>query len=228
MSGGLFITFEGTECSGKSTQIKILAEKLRDAGFEPVCLREPGGTPIGEEIRYILKHSANGFGMTPETELLLMNASRAQIVREVIRPALSENKIVICDRFYDSTVAYQGFGRGLNLDDVYKIINFAVGNTRPHLTILLDLPLEVSLKRKQVRNLQSDSKQTDKKEVTLLDRFEQSDLEFFKRVQDGFKFVAKNEPDRIKIVDANREIEIIAKEIWEIVFPFLKKVGSNC
>lgn len=227
MSGGLFITFEGTECSGKSTQIKILAEKLKNSGFNPVCIREPGGTPIGEEIRYILKHSKNGFGMTPETELLLMNASRAQIVREVIRPALAEKKIVICDRFYDSSVAYQGFGRGLNLDDVYKIIDFAVGDTRPHLTILLDLPLEVSLKRKQIRDSQVNPEKTNQQNK-LLDRFEQSDISFFKRVHEGFRFIATKEPDRIKIIDANREIEIIAKEVWEIVFPLVKKVYGNC
>src|SRR5580704_16142382 len=112
---GLFITFEGTEGSGKTTQIAALAERLRALGHTVRVLREPGGTPIGEEIRHTLKHSEANQNMTPETELLLMNASRAQLVREIIQPALAAGEIVLCDRFYDSTIAYQGFGRGLDL-----------------------------------------------------------------------------------------------------------------
>ena len=112
---GLFITFEGTEGSGKSTQISLLAERLRELGHTVRTLREPGGTPIGEEIRHTLKHSKDNDAMTPEAELLLMNASRAQLVREVIRPALAAGEIVLCDRFYDSTTAYQGYGRQLDL-----------------------------------------------------------------------------------------------------------------
>lgn len=231
MNGGLFITFEGTECSGKSTQIKILSERLVSAGFNVVCVREPGGTPIGEEIRHILKHSINGSEMTPETELLLMNASRAQIVRQVIRPALAAGKIVLSDRFYDSTTAYQGFGRGLNLEDVFRIIDFAVGETKPDLTILLDLPLQESLRRRQQRDIQSHSSALEKcgenQKHTLPDRFEDSDIEFFKRVHEGFKYIARKEPQRVKIVDATREIGIIAEEIWGLVSPFLEKFKGN-
>src|SRR6476660_5436474 len=124
---GLFITFEGTEGSGKSTQILLLAKRLRAVGHKVRTLREPGGTPIGEEIRHTLKHSAANQAMTPEAELLLMNASRAQLVREVIRPALTAGEIVLSDRFYDSTVAYQGHGRGLDLNMVKSIIEVAVG-----------------------------------------------------------------------------------------------------
>src|SRR5678816_3975862 len=124
---GLFITFEGTEGGGKSTQIRILAERLRQGNLAVRVLREPGGTPIGEEIRHTLKHSEVNHGMTPEAELLLMNASRAQLVREIIRPALSVGEIVLCDRFYDSTTAYQGYGRELDLAKVQQIIDFAVG-----------------------------------------------------------------------------------------------------
>src|SRR5690242_4897615 len=141
---GVFITFEGTEGSGKSTQISLLAEHLRSQGRRVWTLREPGGTPIGEEIRHTLKHSAVNHAMTPETELLLMNASRAQLVREVIRPALAEGEVVLCDRFHDSTVAYQGYGRGLDLRHVQDVIELAVGGLRPALTILLRVPLEVS------------------------------------------------------------------------------------
>src|SRR5215468_830685 len=126
---GLFITFEGTEGCGKSTQVSLLAERLRPLGRPVQLLREPGGTPIGEEIRHTLKHSQANEAMTPEAELLLMNASRAQLVREIIRPALSVGEIVLCDRFYDSTVAYQGYGRALDLKMVHDVINVAVGDT---------------------------------------------------------------------------------------------------
>jgi dTMP kinase len=127
---GLFITFEGTEGSGKSTQIQLLAERLRALGKAVRLLREPGGTPIGEEIRHLLKHSDANHAMTSEAELLLMNASRAQLVREVIRPALAAGEIVLCDRFYDSTTAYQGHGRQLDPAKVQAVIDFAVEETR--------------------------------------------------------------------------------------------------
>src|SRR5438067_13818303 len=139
---GLFVTFEGTEGSGKSTQIALLAARLRAHGHRVREIREPGGTPIGEEIRHTLKHSAANQAMTPEAELLLMNASRAQLVRETIRPALAAGDIVLCDRFYDSTVAYQGHGRGLDLKMVNGIIDVAVGDTRPNLTLLMLVPQE--------------------------------------------------------------------------------------
>ena len=145
---GLFITFEGTEGSGKTTQISLLAERLRSMGHRVRTLREPGGTPIGEEIRHTLKHSPANHAMTPEAELLLMNASRAQLVREVIRPALAAGEIVLCDRFYDSTTAYQGYGRQLDLQMVKSIIDVAVGDTRPDLTLLFVVPHEVSEARR--------------------------------------------------------------------------------
>src|SRR5882724_6249033 len=128
---GLLITFEGSEGCGKSTQIELLTERLREMGRVVRLVREPGGTPTGEEIRATLKHSQATHAMTAEAELLLMNASRAQLVREVIRPALAAGEIVLCDRFYDSTTAYQGYGRGLDLKLVKAVIDFAVGETRP-------------------------------------------------------------------------------------------------
>src|SRR5487761_2393448 len=131
---GRFITFEGTEGCGKSTQIRLLANRLTALGHRVRLLREPGGTPIGEEIRHTLKSSPNNGAMTAEAELLLMNASRAQLVREVIRPALAAGEIVVCDRFYDSTTAYQGYGRQLDLEKVKTVIEFAVGETKPDLT----------------------------------------------------------------------------------------------
>ena len=148
---GLFITFEGTEGSGKTTQISLLADRLRSMGYSVRTLREPGGTPIGEEIRHTLKHSPANHAMTAEAELLLMNASRAQLVREVIRPALAAGEIVLCDRFYDSTTAYQGYGRQLDLQMVKNIIDVAVGDTRPDLTLLFIVPHEVSEARRLAR-----------------------------------------------------------------------------
>src|ERR1700688_4051181 len=134
---GVLISFEGTEGCGKSTQIALLAERLHSMGRTVKLVREPGGTPIGEEIRHTLKHSMANHAMTAETELLLMNASRAQLVREVLRPALARGEVVLCDRFYDSTTAYQGYGRQLDLQLVKAIIDVAVGPTRPDLTLLL-------------------------------------------------------------------------------------------
>src|SRR5438067_8860905 len=148
---GLFITFEGTEGSGKSTHIQLLSEQLRAAGRIVRVLREPGGTPIGEEVRHTLKHSQQNQAMTAEAELLLMNASRAQLVREVIRPALAAGDRVLCDRFYDSTIAYQGYGRQLDLKMVRAVVDFAVGETRPDLTILLMVPLATSEARRESR-----------------------------------------------------------------------------
>src|SRR6266446_4063847 len=148
---GFFLSFEGTEGSGKTTQISLLAGRFRAYGCSVRTIREPGGTPIGEEIRHTLKHSAANHAMTPETELLLMNASRAQLVREVIRPALAAGQIVLCDRFYDSTVAYQGYGRRLDLKLVQSVIDFAVGDTRPDLTLLLQLPVAASEDRRKRR-----------------------------------------------------------------------------
>src|ERR1700676_5446387 len=151
MSEGLFITFEGTEGCGKSTQVELLARQLRALGHRMRVLREPGGTPIGEEIRHTLKHSKDNAAMTAEAELLLMNASRAQLVREVIRPALAAGEIVVCDRFYDSTTAYQGHGRQLDLEKVKAVIEFAVGETKPDLTLLLQIPPETGAERLRSR-----------------------------------------------------------------------------
>lgn len=204
---GLFITFEGTEGGGKSTQIARLAERLVALGLKVHSLREPGGTPLAEQIRHMLKHSAEGQSMTPETELLLMNASRAQLVREVIRPALNSGHVVLCDRFYDSTLAYQGFGRQLGMAEVRSIIDFAVGDTRPNLTLLLRVPVEISEARRAARG------------GTVRDRFEEADREFFRRVEAGFDAIAQEEPERIKTIDATRSIEQVSEEVWGHVRP---------
>jgi dTMP kinase len=210
MRRGWFITFEGTEGSGKSTQIGLLAARLRALGPGVRLLREPGGTPIGEEIRHTLQHSHQNQAMTPEAELLLMTASRAQLVREVIRPALASGETVLCDRFSDSTMAYQGYGRGLNLREVQTLIDFAVGDTRPDLTFLLGIPLDVSEARRESRL----AGMRPAEGPSLRDRMEQADRGFFDRVEKGYCALAAAAPDRIVVIDATRPIETVAAEVW--------------
>ena len=215
-----FITFEGTEGSGKTTQISLLAERLRSLGHTVRTLREPGGTPIGEEIRHTLKHSPANHAMTPEAELLLMNASRAQLVREVIRPALGAGEIVLCDRFYDSTTAYQGYGRQLNLQMVRHIIDVAVGETRPDLTLLFLVPQEVSEARRVAR------------QPTLplpfkRDRMEEADQSFFARVAEGYQAIAAAEPQRVRQFDATGDVASIQAAIWKLVQPLVPRAGER-
>jgi len=211
---GRLITFEGNEGSGKSTQIALLADRLKSMGRAVRVLREPGGTPIGEEIRHTLKHSQNNQAMTAETELLLMNASRAQLVREVIRPALQASEIVLCDRFYDSTTAYQGYGRQLDLGMVKNIINVAVGEIRPHLTLLLLVPEKISEHRRAARQ---------SAQPAMRDRMEEADREFFARVARGYESIAAAEPDRVKTIDATGKVAEIEAQIWRAVEPLIHR-----
>jgi len=213
---GRFITFEGTEGCGKSTQIKLLSDRLRALGHRVRLLREPGGTPIGEEIRHTLKHSNQNHAMTSEAELLLMNASRAQLVREIIRPALADGEIVLSDRFYDSTTAYQGYGRELDLDKVKAVIEFAVGETKPDLTLFLHVPAEISAER--LRSRQSTL-------PFVRDRIEEADRKFFERVAHGFGVIAASEPQRVKFINGAQPVETVCQTIWDIVQPIVPKVG---
>lgn len=211
---GLFITFEGTEGSGKSTQVSLLAERFRTLGRMAWRLREPGGTLIGEEIRHTLKHSKDNHAMTWEAELLLMNASRAQLVREFIRPALARGEIIVCDRFYDSTTAYQGHGRQLNLAAVQRIIDLAVGDTRPDLTLLISVSPEVSAMRLRSR------------QATLpfvRDRIEEGDRAFFDRVAHGYELIALAEPQRVKKIEGAGTPESVHDAIWRQVEPRLPR-----
>ena len=216
MAKGLFITFEGTEGCGKSTQIELLGKTLRVLGYRVHMLREPGGTPVGEEIRHTLKHSKANVAMTPEAELLLVNASRAQLVREIIRPALAVGEVVLCDRFYDSTTAYQGHGRGLDLALVKSVIDFAVGDTRPDLTLFLHVPPEVSAERLLSRQSTL---------PFIRDRMEEGDRNFFLRVARGYEAIAAAEPQRVRVVDGAGSIEFVCAKIWEQVQPILPRVG---
>ena len=179
-------------------------------------MREPGGTPIGEEIRHTLKHSKNNAAMTAEAELLLMNASRAQLVREVIRPALEAGEIVLCDRFYDSTTAYQGYGRELDLQMVKAVIDVAVGETRPDLTLLLTVSAEIAEMRRAMRQSTL---------PFMRDRIEEADKKFFERVVMGYENVAAAEKNRVRVLDASGSTENVSAKIWEAVQPVLPKVG---
>ena len=211
---GLFISFEGVEGCGKSSQVALLADRLRQHGHTVRVTREPGGTPIGEEIRHTLKHSKDNSAMTWEAELLLMNASRAQLVREFIRPALARGEIVLSDRFYDSTTAYQGHGRQLNLAAVQQIIDLAVGDTHPDLTLLLTVPPEVSAERLRSR------------QATLpfvRDRMEEADRAFFERVANGYRAIAAAEPQRVRVIDAECSLTSIHEAVWNHVEALLHR-----
>lgn len=207
---GFFITFEGSEGCGKSTQISLLAEKLRHAGREPLLIREPGGTRAGESIRHLLQHAPEGENLVPEAELLLFAASRAQLVREKIQPALEAGRVVICDRFLDSTTVYQGVARRIPAEDTARINAFAVGDCLPDVTFLLDLERETSLAR--MRNEQRE-----------LDRIERESEEFFAAVRSGYLDLAKKNPGRIVILDASQTVEALAEEIQRLL---LQRKGS--
>ena len=200
---GYLITFEGSEGSGKTTQVNRIAERFEKHNHEVLVTREPGGTPIGEEIRRILMHEECGKAMKPETELLLFAASRAQLVREVIRPAIEKGQIVLCDRFLDSTTVYQGVGRRIASEPVQLINTFAVGSLMPDVTVILDLPAEVGLERARHRARE------------MPDRMEQENIEFYRKVREGYLVLAKALPGRFIVVDATKSVEEVEETIWE-------------
>ncbi len=198
-----FITFEGIEGSGKTTQMQLLRDWLQAQGYRVLATREPGGTAIGDRIRAILLDPVHT-EMAAETEILLYSAARAQIVRQVIRPHLEQGWIVLCDRFFDSTLAYQGYGRGLPLDILQRITTFATGGLTPDLTVYLDLPAEIGLRRKA----QTPAEWT---------RFEAETLTFHRRVRTGYLTLAAAEPHRWLVVDADRPVAVIQQDIRERV-----------
>jgi dTMP kinase len=199
----LFITFEGPDGSGKTTQVKRLAEHLRDRGCDVLAVREPGGASISEQIRDVL-HSLDNREMQPRTEILLYCAARAQLVGQLIRPHLQSGGVVICDRYADSTLAYQGYGRGLDLPTLRMILDFATGKLKPDITFYLDLDVEAGLKRKRVGGDE-------------WNRMDDLAVEFHRRVRAGYLEMIAQEPKRWVAMDAAREPEAIAKEIWDIV-----------
>ncbi|MEN9811888.1 MAG: dTMP kinase [Opitutia bacterium Tous-C8FEB] len=198
---GRLISFEGSEGAGKSTQIARLAAHFQQAGREVLTTREPGGTEIGEQIRNLLVHNSKGDEMCAETELLLFAAARAQVVREVIAPALLRGAIVLSDRFLDSSTVYQGIGRNLAADPVSQINRFAVGNVMPDLTVVLDVPEEVSLARLKRRA------------SGLPDRMERQNVEFYRKVREGYLVLARGLPERFVLLDGTLPEDVIERRI---------------
>ena len=199
MTNGRFITFEGPDGSGKSTQLTLLAARLRALGLEVVETAEPGGTSIGRDIRAILLNAQNHH-LRPTAELLLYFASRAQNVEEVIRPALARGAIVLSDRFTDSTLVYQGVGRGLGADVVRLLHTIACGSLMPHLTLLVDIPPSLTLERTTKRAPQ--------------DRLDAESLDFHSRVRQGYLQLAASEPERVRVIDGAHDIDTVAASLW--------------
>ncbi len=199
---GLLISFEGSEGSGKTSQISRLSTRFEDAGYPVICTREPGGTEIGEEIRHLLKHASPSTKISPQAELLLFAASRAQLVRELIVPSLDKGKIILCDRFLDSTTVYQGVGRQISAEPVHIINTFAVGDIIPDITVVLDVPAETGFARIKHRT------------TDLPDRMESETIDFYRKVREGYLLLAKALPERFIVVDGSRSRKWIEDKLW--------------
>jgi dTMP kinase len=211
---GLFFTFEGPDGAGKTTQLKILTQKLTNMGYDVVCTREPGGTLISDKIRELLLDPENG-EMDARAEALLYAAARAQHVAEVIYPSLKEGKIVLCDRYVDSSLAYQGWGRELNREQLFLLSFFATDGLKPHRTFLLDIPPEIGNNRLTSRCGE------------VRDRIEQEHGLFRDRVRQGFRELAKMDDTRIMCIDACQSIENVQAAIWEHVHPLLAAIEGG-
>lgn len=210
---GLFLTFEGPEGSGKSTQLRMLAQRLRAAGHDVLETAEPGGTPIGLQIRRVLLDAKNQ-ELSPTAELLLMFAARAQNIDQWILPALAAGRVVVCDRFTDSTLVYQGAARGLGAEMVYDIDRIACRGLVPDLTLLIDVDIETGLARAHRRNQRTREVET---------RIDEQSLEFHKKVRDAYRHLADDEPKRVKLIDGNRPEAAVAADVWTAVKPLLAK-----
>lgn len=198
----MFITFEGTEGSGKSVQSRLLVERLAAHGMTVLATHEPGGTPLGDQLRGLVL-LRDDLAIATRAEALLMNASRAQLVEHTIKPALDRGEVVVCDRFADSTLAYQGAGRGLDQSELASVISFATGGLRPDMTILLDLPVKVGLDRKRTPD--------------AWNRFEAEAVAFHERVREAYQALARGEPRRWRCFDGRRTADDLASEIWQEV-----------
>src|SRR6185503_17062110 len=206
---GRFITFEGIDGSGKTTQMRMLAARLRERGLEVLETVEPGGTAIGNQVRRILLDSAN-HDLRPTAELLLYFASRAQNVEECIRPAIAAGKIVLCDRFTDSTVAYQGYARGLGADTVWTLDRIACQGLEPDLTLLVDVDLDAGLARMRARNVSERASET---------RMDEQSFEFHRKVRDAYMALAKEHAARFRVIDGRSDPQTVAAKVWEAVAP---------
>src|SRR5712691_8355528 len=196
-----FITFEGSEGCGKTTQVQRLAARLEKLQIPILVTREPGGTPIGETIRELLQFASHNSNMTPETELLLFEASRSQLVLEVIKPELERGMCVIADRFFDSTTVYQGAARKLDPEMIERLNAFVVGDCIPDITFVLDVDAATAESRMQ-------------RKPRKADRMEQQPAEFYERVREGYRELARQEPERIVLIDGSGDVDEIEKEIW--------------
>ena len=211
-----FITFEGSEGCGKSTQVARIAARLERSGVPYLITREPGGTPIGETIRELLQFAPHNSRMTPETELLLFGASRSQLVREVIKPALERGVCVIADRFFDSTTVYQGAARKLDQQLIERLNTFAVGDCIPDVTFVLDADAATTSSRMQ--------------QPRKADRMEQQPSEFYERVRDGYRQLASGEPNRVVLIDGSASPDVIENEIWTTIsarLPVLARAAKS-
>jgi len=205
MKHGRFVSFEGIEGCGKTTQIALLSEVLTQRKIPHSVTREPGGTAVGEGIRRILLHSET-IHLTAAAELLLFYASRSQNILEKIEPSLAQGEVVICDRFYHASMAYQGYGRGIPIDFIEKLTELVCGNRRPEITILLDIEPEIGLTRARARN----SKRSEDE-----GRFEMEDVRFYTKIRNGYLELAAREPQRIRIINADRSIEEVHRDILQ-------------
>ena len=210
---GLFIVFEGPEGSGKSTQLRRLATRLRSEGKIVIETAEPGGTPIGLQIRRVLLDAKN-LEMRPTTELLPAFAARAQNVDESILPALSRGEIVLCDRFTDSSLVYQGAARGLGTEVVLELDRIACRGLIPDLTILIDVDTAIGLERARGRNLKTQDIET---------RIDEQAVEFHRKVRDAYLHLAADEPNRVKLIDGSRSEETVEKDVWNVLLEVLKR-----
>ena len=209
---GKFITIEGTEGAGKSTNLSSIEKVLNDFEISYIVTREPGGTAVGEELRSVLLNNES-INISGQTELLLMFASRMQHINDVIKPALKLNKWVICDRFTDASYAYQGYGRRLNLSFISSLENLVHPDVQPDLTLILDVPVNIAMGRVYNRG--------------NLDRFEQEDVAFFNRVRAGYKEIAKNNIDRCREIDASKDLAEVQAEVMQIIRDFCKKQSNS-
>jgi dTMP kinase len=200
-----FVTFEGPEGAGKTTQAKRLCKRLEETGFQVLLTREPGGTALGRAIRELVL-SDSGLDITPRAETLLYCAARAQLVERALLPALADGKVVVLDRYADSTLAYQGYGRGLDIQGVREVLEFATSGLRPGLSLLLDLPVETGLNRKRAQRTSGTAEEWN--------RFESEDLAFHERIRQAYLDLARAEPIRWRVVDASSRLEEVADEVW--------------
>lgn len=214
---GLLVTFEGCEGSGKSTQADRLAWRMREMGLRVLCTREPGGTRTGEIIREILQHDRSQEAISPEAEILLFAASRAQLVRQVVLPALNAGECVVCDRYSDSTTAYQGYGRRLDLNSIQEINSMAVGLAIPDVTLLMDIDVKLGFERLHHRQMATGAGQ---------DRMEREDIAFHERVRKGYLELAGKSPDRFHVLDASQNADAVAATVWGIVSKFTGRIGA--